>query len=296
MSLYLLVALFIFGLSVGSFLNVVVNRFEPSSFVFNLEKLSGRSRCPHCGKKLKWFELIPLLSFLVQGGKCRGCSKKLSIEYPLVEMASGLILAGVPFFLYNFYDVSSLPVNINYFSVLAALWILVFLTLLLISEIDRKFYLIPNELNLSLAGLGLFVIVFKSLISKSVLPFHNSFLEHYSLLVSPFRSVWINHIFGAVIGALFFLFLIWVSSGKATGWGDVKFAFAGGLAFGWPDIGFSLALAFIIGGIVGAFYLWTGEKSMKGKLPFAPFLVIGFVLTFFFGFDILHNYLLLLGL
>jgi len=94
--------LFIFGLAIGSFLNVVSLRFQPGQRLLDLRIINGRSHCPHCQKTLRWYELIPLLSFIVQFGKCRHCKKKLSLQYPLVEFLSGLIFVSVPLLLTNF--------------------------------------------------------------------------------------------------------------------------------------------------------------------------------------------------
>ncbi|MBU6415024.1 A24 family peptidase [Patescibacteria group bacterium] len=95
MFLVLLLA-FLFGLSVGSFLNVVILRYhkadsDSSGFAFHL--LRGRSHCPHCKKTLGFWELIPVLSFLMQGGRCQSCRKPISWQYPLVELATGVVFA-----------------------------------------------------------------------------------------------------------------------------------------------------------------------------------------------------------
>jgi len=100
--------LFLFGLSVGSFLNVVALRYQPSRKVFDPRGLSGRSSCPYCGGKLEWFELIPLLSFFIQKRKCRKCGHQLSFQYPIVELLSGIIFVAVPFYLHRFYGVFNL--------------------------------------------------------------------------------------------------------------------------------------------------------------------------------------------
>ncbi|HMB17613.1 MAG TPA: prepilin peptidase [Candidatus Paceibacterota bacterium] len=296
MSLVYYLLLFIFGLIVGSFLNVVSLRYEPGSSVFSFDVLKGRSRCPHCDKTLRWFELIPLVSFFIQRGRCRGCGHKISWQYPVVEFLSGLIFSVVPFFLVNFYDVFSSPLDKRVFFVLAGLWILVFLVWLLISVIDIRHYLVPNELNITLGVLGVFVVLLKMRVAEFVLPFHNSFLKHYTLMFSPTQTIWVNHLLGAFFGALFFVVLILLSKGKAMGWGDVKLALVSGLVVGWPEIALSLMLAFIFGGILGAVLLITGNKSLKDKLPFAPFMIGSMVLTIFFGYGIIQGYLSLFGI
>lgn len=297
MPLYLIILLFIFGTAVGSFLNVVILRYKPDRSVFSLESLRGRSRCPYCSRELKWYELIPLFSFVFQSGKCRGCGEDLSLQYPLVELLSGLILAGVPWFLYNFFNIarSSVTLSMGYFTGFAALWVLVFLILLVIMWIDREHYIIPDELNIALGVLGFFIVVMKNNIVSYSLPFTESFLEHFYVIISPFEGIWANHLMGALVGTLFFVSLILLSGGKAMGWGDVKFALAAGFVLGWPDMGLALALSFVIGGIFGAVFLWLDKKQMGDRLPFAPFLISGIVLSVFFGVDIVQGYMLLVG-
>src|SRR6056297_1893691 len=150
MSIVYYIILFVFGLIFGSFLNVVAWRYKPGKSVFRLNPLKGRSHCPYCDKKLRWIELIPLASFFIQGGKCRECGHKLSWQYPIVELLSGVIFAGVPYYLIKFYSIESISHNVNMLYALIVLWILVFTVWLLISAIDRRHYLVPNELNITL--------------------------------------------------------------------------------------------------------------------------------------------------
>ncbi|MDO8429924.1 MAG: prepilin peptidase [bacterium] len=92
--------LFIFGLTFGSFLNVVSFRYSPEKSLFSFRNLLGRSHCPQCGKTLNWYELVPVFSFLIQKGKCRSCGEKISWQYPLVELASGFIFL-LPLYFYS---------------------------------------------------------------------------------------------------------------------------------------------------------------------------------------------------
>ena len=104
MSLFIYILLFIFGLIVGSFLNVVIFRYQPGKKVFDPKLIGGpgnwktRSRCMSCKKQLVWYELLPLVSFLIQKGKCRGCGAKISLQYFLVELLSGLVFVFVPMY------------------------------------------------------------------------------------------------------------------------------------------------------------------------------------------------------
>lgn len=277
----------------GSFLNVVALRYQPSRSVFDPRSLGGRSNCPYCRTKLKWFELIPLLSFFIQKRKCRKCGHRLSLQYPIVELLSGLIFVAVPFYLHRFYgvlDIFSFDPSLRSFYGFLVVWVLVFIVWLLISIIDSRHYLIPNELNIGLGILGVIIVLIKRLPSSWLLPFHNTFLRHYELLFSPFQNVIANHLLGALLGALFFGVLIVVSRGRAMGLGDVKLALASGLVLGWPDIGLATLLAFIFGGTWGVILLLTKKKTMRDKIPFAPIFILGIVVTVFFGFKIVNGY------
>lgn len=106
---------FVFGAIVGSFLNVVSLRYQPEQKVFDIKIIGGRSRCPHCGKTLTWYELIPIISFLIQLGKCRSCRHRLSFQYPIVEILSGFIFLVVPWHFNNFqFSIINFQSIINY--------------------------------------------------------------------------------------------------------------------------------------------------------------------------------------
>lgn len=293
MHLFFYLILFCFGLAAGSFLNVVSLRYRPEKNVFNANVLGGRSRCPHCRTTLRWFELIPLLSFFIQLGRCRKCGHRLSIQYPLIEALSGVIFVAIPIYFQNFYGIRnffSFDSSLRSFYGLVIVWILVFLVWLLMTVIDMRLYMIPNELNLSLGVLGVFTTTIKSSSPAWLLPFHSSFLRHYELILSPLEQIWANHLLGALIGSLFFGALIFFSRGTAMGMGDLKLAFVSGLVLGFPDIVLSLVLAFIFGGVLGTVLLLKKKKTMHDKLPFAPIFISGMVVTVFFGTNIVSWY------
>src|SRR3989338_4514124 len=154
MSYFSYFVLFLFGLAAGSFLNVVSLRFQPGQRLLDLRIINGRSACPHCQKTLRWYELIPLLSFIVQLGRCRSCGQRLSLQYPLVELLSGLIFVFVPYSLFSILNPQ--------FSILIAVWLLIFILFLLLSIIDFRHYIIPDSINLLLAVLGVFLIILNS--------------------------------------------------------------------------------------------------------------------------------------
>ncbi len=289
MDYYWYFILFVFGLAVGSFLNVIALRYRPKleaesrgSF---LKTIGGRSKCPVCRKTLIWYELIPIFSFLIQKKKCRHCGHLISLQYPLVEILSGLIFVFVPLSLS-----SSLSIVI--------IWLLVFLLFLLLSIIDFRQYIIPDSINLSLAVLGIILIISQSL-NLSI--FQSSFLGYYANLfdfpfLNPQSSILNSHLFAALIVVLFFGAIILLSKGKAMGLGDFNLVAALGLIFGWPDILMILFLAFIIGAIFSVVLLIGKKKKIKEAVPFGPFLIVASSLTFFFGYQIIDGYFKLFGL
>lgn len=284
------IILFLSGLGFGSFLNVVSLRYKPEQKLFDLKIIGGRSRCPHCKKQLRWFELVPILSFLFQKGKCRHCEHKLSWQYPIVEILSALIFVFVPlrFATYGLqfttYDSKMLLV--------VGCWLLVFLLLLLLAIIDFRHYIIPDEINILLAVLGIILIQ----LTTYNLQFTTSFIGHYSLLFGSLGNIWVNHISAAVLAMAFFGLIIGISRGRGMGVGDLKLGGALGLIFGWPNILFVLALSFIVGAAIGIILMLKKTKTMKDIVPFGPFLVIGSALVFFFGFQIVNLYFKFFGL
>lgn len=276
------ISLFVFGLAVGSFLNVLRVRYDPEKFILTKIIIGGRSVCPKCRNVLRWFELVPIISFVLQAGRCRHCRIKISPLYPFVEIVTGLIFVFVPrVFLSPAYILNSNPYT------LSSLWILVFVALLLMALIDAKTNLIPNEIVFLLVVLGILITMF------SVSRFgytEGSFAGHYALLFGIRENIWLNRLFASAASALFFGFVIAVTRGRAMGMGDMKLAFALGMVFGWPDALLIVALAFMLGSLFGIGAILLGKKTMKGTVPFGPFLAIASSLVFFFGFEIVDFY------
>ncbi len=294
------VLLFLFGLALGSFLNVVVFRYTPEKKVLDRKQLGGRSRCPYCGHVLGAGELVPVVSFIIQKGKCRSCGHRLSLQYPLIELLSAAVFAFLPLFLNSVYGVSgtaffSASAPLWYYGLVAA-WVLAVLAWLVITAIDLRHHVIPDELNAFLMVAGVCITVLLAVYYENIFPFRTSFLQNFSLLFLLSDSIVLNHVWGMVFGGLFFTLLVFVSRGKGMGFGDVKLAFASGLVLGWPDIALATILSFVIGGIFGGVLVLAGRKTMKDKIPFAPLLVLGFLLTILFGHAIVGGYFRLFGL
>lgn len=277
---------FVFGLAIGSFINVVSLRYQPGQKLFDFKILGGRSHCPHCQKQLSWYELIPVLSFIFQKGRCRSCHQKISFQYPLVEILSGLIFVFIPLSLAHNLHLTTY----NFFQLLAiGCWLLIFTLFLLLSIIDFRHYIIPDSINLSLGILGVFLI-FVKILNPMLNTLYQNFLGYYSSLFLFTENIWLNHLIGFIFAVIVFGLIIFVSKGKGMGFGDLKLAAALGLIFGWPDILMALTSSFLIGGLIGIILIILKKKKMKDGLPFGPFLVTAAALTFFFGFQIINGY------
>jgi len=276
--------LFMAGTAVGSFLNVVSLRFNPEEGGL-FKRIYGRSHCPHCGRVLKWYELIPLFSFLIQLGKCRSCGYKLTLQYPIVELLGGLIFVSVVYNLLPVHPLSPIPY------VEMTLWISVFLALLLMSVIDFHHRIIPDSINVFIAVLGIILLGYKYFSGSIARDIGGgSFIKSYALMFPFGGSFPVNILIGVIFGVAFLGTLFVISRGRGMGFGDVKLAAALGLFIGWPDIALALALAFITGAAVSLILIFLKRKTIKDYVPFGPFIALGVILVFFYGYQILYLY------
>lgn len=284
--------LFLFGIAIGSFINVLALRYDSEKRIFRKEIIGGRSRCMSCSKTLSWYELIPLVSFLVQLGKCRSCGARLSLQYPLVELLGGAIALGVPIairYAYgaDFYRVGeALPL---WYYGASAIFILAGFTYLFFSAVDARLTIIPDQSNILivfLGGLKIWLVSSTPIWSN----ISGSFIGHYAALFALRESIIVNHLVAGVFGLLFFGLIWGLSRGRAMGFGDVKLAGATGILLGWPDTILALLLAFIVGALYGILLIVRRMKTMKSGVPFGPFIAIGAALTVFFGKYIMDFY------
>lgn len=261
MTIFLYIAIFIFGLCMGSFLNCLTYRLEKAvGFV------KGRSYCPKCKHKLGWRDLIPIVSFLILKGKCRYCKKKISSQYLLVE-----IFVGVLFVLIAQHIIGGFLIVSPVFALWFLYLIVTFSLLVVIFLYDLKHYIIPD------------VIIYSAIAVVLLFRIAEVFIFGGTDIISALIS--------AVAASMFF-FIIWlVSRGKWMGFGDVKLAFFMGLFLGWPNILVALFLAFLIGSLVGLVLISLGKKKFKSEVPFGPFLIIGTFLALFWGREIVNWYL-----
>jgi len=289
------IILFIFGTAAGSFLNVVILRYDPDRLLFS--GISGRSHCSSCGRTLRWYELIPIISFLIQQGRCRSCKARLSFQYPVVELLSGLAFA-LP--LYFLTPIGSM--EIPYIQV--GLWVLMLLILILISVIDFRLYIIPDGLTISIGVLAIlnFILLYtkdsfgalkEGLYNSSFsshVALHGSFLGSKASFLFINGNIWFNFMLGGFLAGIFFAAIYFLSRGRAMGFGDVKLAFVSGLLLGLPDVILSTLLAFMTGAIYGLILMALKLKGMKDHVPFGPFIALGITLVFVFGYDIVDGY------
>lgn len=237
----------IFGLAIGSFLNSVIYRLEQEMPVFQLK---SRSVCPNCKKKLRIFELIPLISFIIQKGRCLNCNQKISWQYPLVEISTALL-----FLISIFYFLpSDFLVNFDIFKFLNYIYVCLTISLLiLIFVFDFKYYIIPNQFIYSLIVLTtsyLLITSYSSLIPNSLFEIHKSINSSFYAIDSRFKildSSLISTLLTTTFFSSVFLFFNLISSGRLMGMGDVKLVFFIGLFLGWPKTLLALFLSFFIG-------------------------------------------------
>lgn len=236
------------GLLLGSFLNVCSLRWPEDQSV-----IRPRSACPACGAPVRAFDNIPVLSWLLLRGRCRNCSAPISIQYPAVELATGLIWAGM---------VATWGIEPE------ALRGALFFTLLLgIAASDARFYIIPDQFSLGGLGIGL------------------------ALAFLPGGIEWLDAVVGAVTGFLLLWFIAWAGEkafGKeAMGGGDIKMMAMVGAFVGWQGVLLTLFLGAFLGSVI------FGPISMKtGKLvPFGIFLAVGAAATWLVGDALVDWYL-----
>jgi len=240
----LLFIFFILGTSIGSFLNVLIDRLPKGQSI-----IKDRSHCDHCKKKIRDYDLIPIVSYFILSGHCRFCKKKLSIYYPLVEFLSGLNFTLI-FLIFT-------PHLQNLFQAIYFTSLLVITSLLItIFFTDLKYMIIPDSILICL-------LIFS--IPK--------------LIFSPFPINYLTQILTALISFFLFYLICFLTKGKGLGGGDVKLAFLIGL-LNSPYLAISsFYIAFLTGATIGVILIFTGNKKFGQKIPFGPFLVLGCYLS-----------------
>lgn len=234
------------GLSIGSFLNVCIYRLpKKQDIVFT------PSYCNNCGSRIKWYDLVPVISYIFLKGKCRNCNEKFSIQYPIIELSNGAAYLGM----YYLYGISE---ELFIYSAL-------FSVLLVITMIDYRHHIIPNT-----------TVVF-----ILVLAVINIFLNNNNL---------VSYIIGFFIVSLPLLLIAYISGGKMGG-GDIKLMAAAGLLLGWQKILLALMIGSIIGSVIGVTLIALKIIERKQMIPFGPFLSLGIFISSLYGDMLIKLYL-----
>ncbi len=257
---FVFLIIFLLGISLGSFLNVLIDRLPQGEDVVH-----GRSHCDHCKRTICWYELIPVLSWMLQGGKSRCCHKKLSFQYPFIELTIGIGCVVLYLLFFGLIMTMSLPYLGAVLLLCSAVGIFV---------ADLKTERIPTVF---LYG-GFFGTLL--LLSPRVLLCVNGSKETCFELLNIY-------VLPAVLGAGFF-FVLWLfSKGRAMGDGDIYLAGIIGLALGYPKLVIAYYVSFLTGAIVGVILILVRKKRMNSHISFGPFLVIGLGMTYIYGSAIL---------
>ena len=251
--------LVLISLCIGSFLNVLIYRLPIK------ESLTKKnSHCPKCGHMLKWYENIPLLSYIIQRGRCRGCKELISIQYPIIEMLSVcvFVIAYIRF---------GLSIETFLFTLLLQMFIVIFM-------IDMKHQIIPDSINIVILILGIISLIIP----------HSSINQLYSIN-------YVDKIIGFLVALsllLLFFVLEKVLNKELMGGGDLKLFFGVGLFMGWQLLLLGIFFAAVIALITEMLKkVIKSEKFLNKVIPFGPYLVLGFTLVYVFGLDIICLYL-----
>lgn len=248
MEIYWGVVFFLFGITLGSFYNVVGLRV-PKKIPFG----NDRSYCPKCEHSLTWRELIPILSFLLQAGKCRHCKAKISLVYPIIELATGLL------FLFSYLKLGF---------TLELITALIFISMLVIVFVtDLHYMLIPNKILLFFLP---FLVIMR--------------------IVVPLEP-WYNAVFGAVSGYGLIFFIILLTRGKGMGAGDMKLFGVLGLVLGLGNTLLTFFLASLFGAIIGIILQKSQKIAKRQAIPFGPYIVIAAIIAYFYGANLIDFYL-----
>lgn len=237
------------GLVLGSFLNVCIYRIPLRKSIVN-----PPSSCPHCGQKIRFYDNIPLISYLFLWGKCRHCRSPISIRYPAVEAVMGLM--SVALFI-------RLGLSPQY-----VMFLLFAASLVTISFIDLDHKIIPDVISLPGIAVGL---------GFSFFP--------------PALVSWSDSLIGMIGGGGFFYLLAVMferlTGKEGLGGGDIKLVAMIGAWMGWRDLPFIILVASVSGIFIGGISLLVSRQGMRTKIPFGPFLALGALLYFFLGYELL---------
>lgn len=252
--IYFDILVFIFGLVWGSFLNVVIWRFDDFKTI-----AQGRSKCPYCGYTLEWYDLIPLISYGILRGKCRKCEHKISSMYPVIEFITGIAV----FLIY-----------LHFGFVWQSLLLLLVVSVLMVTF---GYDAIHMQISGFLMWIGIVTVLVWRLATLSQLSAWPELLPVVG--------------WGAAVGIALPLILVVISRGQWMGDGDILLGTLIGVLAGYPSIFVAYFIAFVSGSVYGLILVAIKGKSLKDAVPFGPFLVIGALTAFFYGGQIVNWYM-----
>lgn len=241
---FAVLAFYVLGTITGSFLNVLIDKMVHG------RSLWGRSHCDWCRKTLSPWDLVPIASYVVLGGRCRHCKRRISSQYPIVEFLSGLMFALVFYF-----QVFNAPFD----GIKVVYLILISVVFLVVAIVDFKYYLIPTTLVFAASLLALFY-------------------NFFSLGPTPFAQ----HVFAAFAAAIFFGAIVLLTRGRGMGSGDIVLAFLIGMVLGFAQTVLAVFMAFVIGAVVAIILVFSGRKKFRQAIAFGPFLILGFYVALWF--------------
>lgn len=258
MEILLEIMIFVLGLCVGSFINMAVYRTARRYGIINYQLRitnENRSYCDYCGRQLKWFDNIPVFSWLVFGGKSRCCGKRLPLTYPIVEMTTAIL------FLLNFSarDGSAYGGQFSIFNFQSIFNYLILGLLVFEAAFDFKYMMLPDSTAWTLIVLAAI-----------------------KWAMSGFS---INFLVSAIVSAVFIFILhkIKIKGEEAMGDGDIFLAGFMGLFLGFPKIVVAFYIAFIVGAIIGGSLILLKKVKKNTPIPFGPFLILGVVVAMWWG-------------
>jgi leader peptidase (prepilin peptidase)/N-methyltransferase len=244
--------IFFIGMCIGSFLNVCIYRLPAGKSIVH-----PASACPVCGNTIRWYDNIPVISYIVLRGRCRSCHTGISIRYPVIELLCGLFAMAI--WMHYGYSLSALI----YFILIAAL--------LLITFIDIDHRIIPDIISLPGIPLGF--------LSSFILP----------------QLGWSDSLLGIAAGGGSLLAVAWgyqmVTGKEGMGGGDIKLLAMIGAFLGWKGVLFTIMASSLIGTVVGVVVMLRAGRDMKMAMPFGPFLAMGAIIYIYLGPQLIEWYL-----
>lgn len=236
--------LFIFGLVLGSFLNVCIYRLPLKRSIIH-----PPSNCPECGEKIAFYDNMPLMSYILLWGKCRHCRRPIPVRYPLVELITGLL---------------SISLFMKYGLGYDYLIFLIFTALLIvISFIDLQHRIIPDVVSIPGILFGL------------ILSFFMPHITWYDSLIGILGGGGILYLVAVVFE--------WVTKKEGMGGGDIKLLAMIGAWMGWKSLPFIILISSLVGAIIGGGSLLLARQGLRTRIPFGPFLALGALVYLFFG-------------